>query len=289
MLNVVECKSISEIADGYDVFIVDQWGVLHDGLTGYPEARKSLRYLRGRGKIIALLTNSGKSADRNIQRLVMFGFEEESFDLILTSGDLAIESINEKCKHDKIFLVDYTLKGDIRAKLKHNAFVGVVDEADFILLSGWDESSMRWDDYEPIFENAIRLGIPMLCSNPDTIGFFKGKIELGPGAIATRFSKMGGSVTYFGKPDKEIFESCLARVGRRDKARAVVIGDSYATDICGAANSKIDSLLIEMGLHQNEFARGSVASAIQLLSASFSNSTVYPKYVMDKFRVTDED
>jgi HAD superfamily hydrolase (TIGR01459 family) len=167
--------------------------------------------------------------------------------------------------------------------LKYNSFVTKIGEADFILLSGWNDS-MGWKTYESIFVAAVQNGLPMLCSNPDTIGFFQGKAEEGPGAIAARFSQMGGSVTLFGKPDISFFEACLARLGKSDKRRSIVIGDSYSTDICGAANAGIDSILIEMGLHRDEFSTGDVMTILKKLSASFSGSTVYPTYVMAELR-----
>jgi HAD superfamily hydrolase (TIGR01459 family) len=283
MRSVIQCMSIAEIVDNYDTFIVDQWGVLHDGLSGFLDAKQSLQYLKRRGKLVAVLTNSGKSGENNLQRLSRYGFNSDAFDLLLTSGDIAIEYINDSWPHRRIYLVDYTPDSVLRTRLKHNSFVTKIDEADFILLSGWNDS-MDWKTYESIFVAAAQNGLPMLCSNPDTIGFFQGKAEEGPGAIAARFSQMGGSVTLFGKPDKSFFEVCLARLGKPDKRRSIVIGDSYATDICGAANTGIDSMLIEMGLHRDKFSTVDVMTVIRQLSASFSGSTVYPTYVMADLR-----
>jgi HAD superfamily hydrolase (TIGR01459 family) len=279
MRSVIQCTSIADIVDNYDTFIVDQWGVLHDGLSGFSDAQRSLRYLKTRGKAVAVLTNSGKSSENNLQRLRRYGFRSSAFDLLLTSGDLAIEYINDRLQRRSIYLVDYAPDMVLRKRLKHNSFVTRIGEADFILLSGWN-GSMDWKAYEPIFLTAAQNGLPMLCSNPDTAGFFEGKMEEGPGAIAARFSQMGGSVTLFGKPDKSFFETCLGRLGKPDKRRAIVIGDSYATDICGAANAGVDSVLIAMGLHRDEFGAVDAGTAIRQLSASFSGSTVYPTYVM---------
>jgi HAD superfamily hydrolase (TIGR01459 family) len=279
MRSVIQCTSIVDIVNNYDTFIVDQWGVLHDGLSGFSDAKQSLRYLKTRGKAVAVLTNSGKSSENNLQRLRRYGFRSSAFDLLLTSGDLAIEYINDRLQRRRIYLVDYASDMVLRKRLKHNSFVTRIGEADFILLSGWN-ASMDWKTYEPIFLEAAQNGLPMLCSNPDTVGFFEGKMEEGSGAIAARFSQMGGSVTLFGKPDKSIFEACLGRLGKPDKRRAIVIGDSYATDICGAANAGVDSMLIAMGLHRDEFSAVDTGTAINKLSASFSGSTVHPTYVM---------
>lgn len=283
MRSVIECGSIAEIVDHYDTFIIDQWGVLHDGLSGFPDAKQSLEYLKQRGKVVAVLTNSGKSSEDNLRRLGRYGFGADALDLLFTSGDMAIEYINDRLRDLKIFSVDYTLDVIMRERLKRNSFVTKLDEADFILLSGWSDA-MGWQTYEPIFAAAARKGLPMVCSNADTVGFFEGKMEEGPGAIAARFSRMGGSVTLFGKPDKLFFEACLARLGKPDKRRSIVIGDSYATDICGAANAGIDSMLIAMGLHRNEFGAADVRTVLKHLSAAFSGGTVYPTYVMNHMR-----
>ena len=283
MRSVIECGSIAEIIDHYDTFIVDQWGVLHDGLSGFPDAKQSLEYLKQRGKVVAVLTNSGKSGEDNLRRLGRYGFGTDALDLLLTSGDMAIEYINDHLRCGKIFLVDYASDMVMRERLKRNSFVTKLDDADFILLSGWSDA-MGWKTYEPLFAAAARKGLPMVCSNADTVGFFEGKMEEGPGAIAARFSQMGGSVTLFGKPDKLFFKACLARLGKPDKRRSIVIGDSYATDICGAANAGIDSMLIAMGLHRDEFRTADVRTVLKQLSAAFSGSTVYPTYVMDHLR-----
>lgn len=283
MRSVIECVNIAEIVDRYDTFIVDQWGVLHDGLSGFADAKQSLEYLKRRGKVVAVLTNSGKSGEDNLRRLGRYGFGKDAFDLLLTSGDMAIEYINDRLRDRKILSIDYTSDMIMRERLMHNSFVTELAEADFILLSGWSDA-MGWQTYEPIFAAAARKGLPMVCSNADKVGFFEGKMEEGPGAIAARFSQMGGSVTVFGKPDKLFFEACLARLGKPDKRRSIVIGDSYATDICGAANAGIDSMLIAMGLHRDEFSAPDVGTVLKQLSAAFSGNTVYPTYVMDRLR-----
>ena len=45
-------KSFKDIIDKYDVFIIDQWGVMHDGIYGYKHAIKSIDYLKTKNKII---------------------------------------------------------------------------------------------------------------------------------------------------------------------------------------------------------------------------------------------
>ena len=40
------CAGVAELAERYDHFLIDQWGVLHDGHAAYPDAIDCLRRLR---------------------------------------------------------------------------------------------------------------------------------------------------------------------------------------------------------------------------------------------------
>jgi len=68
------------------------------------------------------------------------------------------------------------------------------------------------------------------------------------GSIAKVFESLGGRVTYFGKPYKEIYNMCFNR-----KEKVLAIGDNLRTDIKGANNLNIDSIFIHSGVHRNEF------------------------------------
>ena len=49
---------LSAFADGYDGFILDLWGVLHDGIRPYPGALDCLDRLAAAGKRVCLLSNA---------------------------------------------------------------------------------------------------------------------------------------------------------------------------------------------------------------------------------------
>ena len=80
---------ISEIAEDYDLFLVDQFGVLHDGQSPYSGAIQVLEALKARGKTVVLLSNSGKRSAPNAERLRGLGFPETLYDLFVTSGEVA--------------------------------------------------------------------------------------------------------------------------------------------------------------------------------------------------------
>lgn len=63
------CNGISDISDSYAGFIIDQWGVLHDGHKPYDGVVDCLKELKSRKKHIIILSNSGKRAEANKERL----------------------------------------------------------------------------------------------------------------------------------------------------------------------------------------------------------------------------
>src|ERR1700704_1667098 len=83
---------LRDIADQFDLFLVDQYGVLHDGLAAYPGAIEGLAKLASSGRKVVVLTNSGKSAAANLARLATLGFVDSFFDLV-SSGEVALQGV----------------------------------------------------------------------------------------------------------------------------------------------------------------------------------------------------
>ena len=88
----------------------------------------------------------------------------------------------------------------------------------------------------------------MLCTNPDLIVHRGLKTEFCAGSVAAVFEKLGGKVTYFGKPYPEIYNFCIEK-----NETILAIGDNLRTDIRGANKMKFDSLFITGGIHKEEF------------------------------------
>ena len=60
MKNVKYIQGIKNIFDKYEVFILDQWGVMHDGKVGYPHAIECINYIKSRNKKLIIISNSSK-------------------------------------------------------------------------------------------------------------------------------------------------------------------------------------------------------------------------------------
>jgi ribonucleotide monophosphatase NagD (HAD superfamily) len=68
-------QGMKDIADKYDAFLLDQWGVLHDGTIAYDGAVHCLNELLSRGKLIVLLSNSSKRLGNSMKKLDKMGID----------------------------------------------------------------------------------------------------------------------------------------------------------------------------------------------------------------------
>ncbi|MEL7026766.1 MAG: TIGR01459 family HAD-type hydrolase, partial [Pseudomonadota bacterium] len=84
---ITQLQSLTEIAENYDAIVLDQWGVLHDGTRPYPHAVAALTSLAERGTRMAVLSNSGKRAGPNADRIAAIGFPAALFEVVMTSGE----------------------------------------------------------------------------------------------------------------------------------------------------------------------------------------------------------
>jgi HAD superfamily hydrolase (TIGR01459 family) len=277
-------EGLGSIAERYDAFILDQWGVLHNGRAPYPGVIDALRTLREHGKKICLLTNSGRRARMNRERLTEMGFPPESYDGLITSGEAAWMGLRDRKdprlhdmgRHAVLITRDNDLEviQDLGLTLTSDPA-----QADFVYLAGVDSPPKTLDDYEPILVQASELGLPMICSNPDRIAVSADGLLIAPGTIAARYEELGGKVYYFGKPNRPIYEACLEVLDGVDPARILCVGDSLEHDIAGAANMGMDSCFVMQGIHADHFPEDlpadRLAVRVRELAERYETNPVY--------------
>jgi len=293
MINVLKktkfCRGISDISDSYMGFIIDQWGVLHNGEKVYDGVIDCLKELKARKKHIIILSNSGKRADINKDRLKKLGIGPTLYDEILTSGEMAWRGLNEQGDGffeglgKKVFVIS---RGDDRT-IVDGLDVEVVDDpsdADFMIISGTDAPNKTLEDYEPLLKKAVRKQLKALCANPDSLGVMGNQSIMGAGTIARRYTDFGGVVQYIGKPHKPIFQECIKRLQENEvyPGQTIIIGDSMTHDITGGHLVNIDTCLVRGGLHAPAFKSANdpaaVDKALRMLSKQYNN--VMPKYMV---------
>ena len=246
---------LGELAAHYDLFLLDQYGVLHDGEAPYPGVEESLQRLRGRGKRVCVVTNSGRSAEHNLRRLVRLGLEAALFDRVVTSGDMALEWLLRERPGNRC----YPLCAPSVAESLREAGLRLAEgpeEADLLLLNTLPvpPEEMTEATVAPAFEVGLSRGLPLVCSNPDMVGPQGDRLVISPGTVAAWYGARGGTVRSFGKPDPAFLRHALSLFPDGLAVRSVMIGDTPETDLAGARAAGIDAAFVTGGVHAQAFA-----------------------------------
>lgn len=252
-------QSLAEIAPRYRGFIIDQWGVLHDGGAPYPDAIDCLRALRAEDKRIVLLSNSGKRAEENGRRLLEMGFGHHLFDAVVTSGEAAWQALRDRA--DPAFAAlggrcYLWSRGHDRSHVEGLPLevVDNAEDADFLLLAGIEDYA-ELPPFLPVLEIGARRGLKMVCANPDIVAIYpNGGRGMAPGGVARHYERLGGEVVYVGKPHRPVYELCLKELGGLPLDGILGIGDSVEHDIAGGNGIGIDTALLTHGVHRDAFA-----------------------------------
>lgn len=250
-------ESIARLAGSYDGFILDLWGVVHDGRTPYPDAPEALRRMMATGKKVVMLSNAPRRAAAVMEGMTEIGIDRSLYHDVLSSGELAwsalrhrgdpwLRALGRRCLHVGPERDSGLLDGlDLDT-------VAAPEAGAFILNTGpWrDEETVA--DYEDVLRAAAAVNMPMICANPDLEVIRGGSRIICAGMLAARYGELGGDVRAFGKPYAETYTACLALMGLGRDARLLAIGDSLATDIAGANAAGIDAVLVTSGIHGDE-------------------------------------
>jgi HAD superfamily hydrolase (TIGR01459 family) len=246
-------ERLSALADCFDLFLIDQFGVLHDGVSPYRGAVECLAKLKASGKGLVLLSNSGKRAAANIARLADLGFSHELFDHVVTSGEVAWQGIVDRsfgtpfAPGSRMFIVGHE-DHDYGFEQLGVRLVEEPADADFVMIAASRAPKMSLDQYGEILAAAAASDIPALCCNPDRLMLTAAGVQPSAGEIASLYCTLGGRVTFVGKPYPAMYAFVRNRCLRAESARTLAIGDSIEHDICGGFNAHLATALVRTGL-----------------------------------------
>lgn len=253
----MKINHLAEIASNYDAYIVDLWGVLHNGQQAFPEAVLALAELKSLQKKIILLSNSPRRVHDSEKRLALLGIPRNFYDEIYTSGEACYQNIQHSTDrwYQNLGQKFYHIgpgNGNCLVNELSRTKVLTLEQADFILVTGTASCEVDLTNYIPILEKARRLSLPMICANPDLTVIFGETTVICAGSIAQYYERLGGDVRYHGKPHPEIYSVVLEKISPVKLNRILAIGDSLRTDIKGAFQLQLDTLLVLSGVH-NKF------------------------------------
>jgi len=246
---------LREIADQFDLFLIDQYGVLHDGVAAYPGAIDGLARIASGEREVVVLTNSGKNAADNKARLAKLGFDDPNVH-VLSSGEVGLQLVRSGALGQR-FTVGAAAcvigrSGDHYA-FSSDQFDLVTRPLDaaFLVFAGSDAPRTSLPAYGAMLKTVAAAGVPAICVNPDLTMIRDGQMVAAPGAIAKVYEKLGGRVDFVGKPHAAFFRHALAVAATDVEVRAVMIGDSPEHDVCGASAMGLSTLLVRTGIHQS--------------------------------------
>jgi HAD superfamily hydrolase (TIGR01459 family) len=280
---------LSAVADRYDGFILDLWGVLHDGARPYPGAVETLRQLKRQGKRAIILSNGPRRATALARRTGEIGITPDLYDALHSSGEETWRLLRDRpdpaiaALGRRVFPIAPERDRDLLDGLDLEIVESPV-AAEFLLVTGLAHAAETVADYEQALSAGARHGRPMLCANPDLEVVRAGVREFCAGALAARYEALGASVRYVGKPHSGVYRTCLAHFDAVARSRILAVGDSLRTDVAGATGVGVDSLLVLGGIHAEELveADGSRPDPAKLATAC-AKARQWPTYAVPAF------
>ena len=248
MVKIIE--DFNEVIPNYELFIVDIFGVIHDGLELYPKVFENIQQIKKQNKHFVFLSNAPRRATKAQTALHNFGITKDLYDFIITSGEHAFTYFKNQ-PILKYFYLGPDKDRDLLDGTEHK-MVDNPEEADIAITTGLDPDQQVSDIMTEI--NSIKnANLELHCINPDKfVHKQSGASHVCAGAIADKYIEMGGKVEYYGKPYLSIYESILSKFTNTPKDKILCIGDGLETDIKGANSAGLSSVLITSGMHVNE-------------------------------------
>lgn len=245
-------QSIAPLAATADLWFVDIWGVMHDGVRPYTSSVAACEAFRRQGGTILLVTNSPRPRESVALQLDGIGVARSAYDGIVSSGDVS-RSLIEDWAGEPILHIGPQRDLPVFANLQATPGAGVADAAVAVCTGLYDDEKETPADYAHMLANLKLRDVPMICANPDQKVERGGRLIYCAGAIARAYEALGGNVSYAGKPFQPIYDLALEIGGDTRgkpvaKDRVLAIGDGVSTDIAGAANFGIRSVFIASGV-----------------------------------------
>jgi len=277
------------LADRYDGFVLDLWGVIHDGVNAFPHAVDTLAHLKAAGKRTLLLSNVPRPNDAVQTMMQRMGIPDDLYTDIMTSGEAVRRGLQSPPDlwwaelGRKVYHLGPERDRPVLAGLPYT----IVDrpaEADFVLNTGPDDhrNPSEMAEFEDDLQDCARYKLKMICGNPDLVVIRGGVRVLCAGALAVRYQELGGDVRSIGKPDPAIYQPVLQQLGL-DPKRVLAVGDSLHTDIAGAAGVDLAVCWVLDGVHATALSDGAGGFDQGKVEAAAAEAGVAPIAAIPRF------
>ena len=277
-------ESFEPLAAEYDGFVLDLWGVVHDGVRPYPGAVDCLARLRAAGRQVVFLSNAPRRAAPVRESLRDMGIADMLHDGIVTSGEATHAMLRDRpdswwrALGTRLYHLGPERDRTVFADLGLNE-TGDPRDASFILNTGPDDRANPTDPaaFDAVLQACRAVQLPMICANPDLEVIRGGVRVICAGTLAQRYAAMGGDVRSIGKPDSTIYGPVLELL-RLPRERVLAVGDSLRTDIAGAAAAGIASAWVLGGIHEAH-----LGESMERIEAEARDAVLSPVATLPRF------
>jgi HAD superfamily hydrolase (TIGR01459 family) len=285
-------SGLKQISSLYTHFVLDVWGVVHDGNATYPGVIEAISFLRKEGKKVCFLSNAPRRASKVAAILQKFGITPDLYDFILTSGEATFLDLKKNQEEGfknfgkKYFYIGPKKDIDLLDELDYIA-VESAAEADVVITTGFDHEHSVLDEKLPQILEAKKHNLPMICVNPDMIVVRQdGHEMICAGALALEYEKIGGKVFYYGKPFSTVYKTVCEIFNNPENKKILAVGDGLETDIKGAGDFGIDSLLVTGGILANSLGIKYWQTADKTKLEKVCDSyQLFPKFVIPSLKL----
>ena len=286
MISLPLTDHFSTLAPNYDAVLSDVWGVVHNGVSAFPEASEALGNFRAKGGAVVLISNAPRPGNQVIRMLDRMAVPRGAYDGIVTSGDVTRDMVSKRAGEP------FYLIGPER---DHSIFTGLdapfsaAEDAAYVICTGlFNDEVETPDDYRDLLAQLRARNLFMVCANPDIVVERGEKLIYCAGALADAYAGLGGEVYYAGKPYRPLYDLALGEIAKaRGSAvaldRVLAIGDSVRTDLKGAHDLGVDCLFVTAGIHAEELGHRDDPD-LAALGGMFSAAGHAPKAVTRRLK-----
>ncbi|TNF21401.1 MAG: TIGR01459 family HAD-type hydrolase [Rhodobacteraceae bacterium] len=240
------CTTLADLAEDFDVFLLDAFGVLNIGETAIPETPERVAALQAAGKRVLVVSNAaGNPHAALMEKYARLGYDFAPEDVITSR---------------KTLLAGLEGRGDLHWGLVATPAAGLRD-LEGLHLTYLEEDPAPYEAVDAFLMvgsaawTEVRQGLleaalvarprPVMVGNPDIVAPRETGFSAEPGHFAHRLADGTGiAPAFFGKPFGNIYDLAFARIGPVERSRVLMVGDSLHTDILGAQTAGVASALI---------------------------------------------
>ena len=240
-------------------FLIDLDGTLYFKGEPYPGAIETVNYLREAKYQLRFLTNTTAKTPKMLHaQMQALGFDIYE-DEIFNATYACLQYLRSQPKNRCHFMVDDAVKAFFKE-------IPVDDEApDFVVVGDYGEGF----DFHAL-NHAFRLlmdGAELIALQKGLYWFSSDGMFLDCGAFVTLLEAAAGKTAkVMGKPSETFFKIALESL-QLSPSEAVVVGDDITSDIVGAENMKMRSILVKTGKFKPNQLENSIAEPTWVLNS----------------------